>query len=302
MVKNFALIFPGQGIQRVGMGKEIYEKFPQAKQTLDEACEILGRPLKQIMFEGPPEELSKIVNTQLSIFTLNIMILNSIKDALSRKPLFVAGHSLGEFCAVFASGALSFHDTLKLVEIRGTIMDAFTPEGSMAAVIGLPPEEVQEKAKEITSTGKLVEAVNFNSTKQTVISGTKEGIEEFKSKVKARVIPLRVRGPFHSSLMIGVEKKFQEELKKFYFSDPDVPVVSNYSANASKTSEEVVENLSRQIAAPVRWVDSVKFMVENGVHLFIESSEKSILLSMVKDIAPDVNCVNALSLISSGEK
>jgi len=297
MVKNFALIFPGQGIQKVGMGKEIYEKFPQARQTLDEACEILGRPLKQIMFEGPPEELSKIVNTQLSIFTLNVMILNSIKDALPEKPLFVAGHSLGEYCAVYASGALSFHDTLKLVEIRGSLMDSFTPEGSMAAVIGMSPREVQEKAKEVSSAGKLVEAVNFNSTKQTVISGTKEGIEEFKSKVKARVIPLRVKGPFHSSLMVGVENKFREELKKFYFSDPEVPVVSNYSATASKTADEVVVNLAHQIAAPVRWVDSVELMAENGVQLFIESSEKSILSSMVKDIAPDVNCVNALSII-----
>ncbi len=298
-MKSYAFVFPGQGVQRVGMGKEIYEKFPAAKDTLDKADEILGFSIKKIMFEGPAEELLKISNTQLAVFISDIMVYSVVKDAFEEKPLFAAGHSLGEYCAVYSAGCLSFKDALKIVEIRGRVMGEFTPSGAMAAVIGAAPEEVKALCEEISSKGKLVEAVNFNSKKQTVISGSSDGISEFKSKTSARIIPLRVKGPFHSSLMKNAQEKFNEAISDFYFSDPEFPIISNSTGKPSETSAEVLKALKSQIMSPVLWVDTVEFMKAGGVENVVECAEKSILAAMVKNIAPEINAVNAVSLVAN---
>ncbi|MCD6413948.1 MAG: ACP S-malonyltransferase [Elusimicrobia bacterium] len=301
-MKNYAFVFPGQGIQRVGMGREIYEKYPPARDVLDKAGEILGLPIKKIMFEGPAEELSKIYNTQIAIFLSNIMVYSAVKDAFEGDPLFVAGHSLGEYCAVYSAGCLSFRDALKIVETRGRIMDEFTPVGSMAAVLGADSGEVKSAAEKIAASGKFVEAVNFNSRKQTVIAGTPEGISEFKNILKARIIPLRVKGPFHSSLMKIAQEKFNEAISGFYFGEPEVPVISNSTGKPSRSSAEILKGLREQIKSPVLWVDTVEFMKANGVENIVECAEKSILSAMVKDIAPEISAINALSLLAGSEK
>jgi len=293
---KFAFVFPGQGVQRVGMGREIYEKFPQARNVLDSACKILGDERKNVMFNGPEEGLA---NTQISVFLTNIMIYAVIKDALGKAPLFAAGHGLGEYCAVYAAGSLDLGAVLKLVEIRGRTMEKFSPPGSMAAIIGMEKEEVLSVCGRISQEGKFLEAVNFDSKRQTVVAGTAEAIDALKSTVKARVIPLKVKGPFHSLLMRPVQERYNKELPNFYFSDPAFPVVSNFRGTAEKTSGEIIHSLENQIASPVKWVSSVQFMKANGVEVFIECGEKSILSSLIKNIVPEAKTVNALALVNS---
>ncbi|MEA2081347.1 MAG: ACP S-malonyltransferase, partial [Elusimicrobiota bacterium] len=251
-------------------------------------------------FEGPAEELNRISITQLAVFVSDMMVYDVIKDAIGEKPVFAAGHSLGEYCAVCASGALSFEDALKLVASRGKIMEENCPEGKMAAVIGMRTLDIVELCRSLTESGKLVEAVNFNSRKQTVISGTAEGIEAFKdaARSKGRIIPLRTAGPFHSFLMRKSQELFASELDKVYFSDPECPVVPNSTATAAKTSGEIVSALKKQIASPVRWVASVEHMAAHGTEMFVECAEKSILSSMIKNISPDSQAISAMNLIN----
>ncbi|MFH1958227.1 MAG: ACP S-malonyltransferase [bacterium] len=298
-MNNFAFVFPGQGVQRVGMGRGIYEKFPQARDVLDSACKILGESRKNVMFNGPEKELSRMSNTHLSVFLANIMIYSIIKDALGKEPLFAAGHGLGEYCAVYAAGCLDLGSALKLLVIRARMMEKFSPAGSMAAVIGLEKEEVVSMCGLISLGGKFIEAVNFDSEKQTVVAGTAEAIEALKNTAKARVIPLSAKGPFHSLLMRPVQKRYNKELSNFYFSDPAFPVVSNFRGVAEKTSGEILHSLENQIAAPVKWVSSVQFMRGNGVEVFIECAEKSILSPLIKNIVPEAKTINALSLVNS---
>ena len=300
MIKNYAVVFPGQGVQGIGMSKETYERRPQAAHTLDSACEVLGMDLKKIMFEGPADELNRISITQLAVFVSNMMVYDVIKDAMGEKPVFAAGHSLGEYCAICASGALSFEDTLKLVALRGKIMEENCPEGKMAAVIGMRTLDITQLCGSITESGKLVEAVNFNSRKQTVISGTAGGIDSFKAAAqgKGRIIPLRTAGPFHSFLMRKSQELFAPELDKVYFSDPEFPLVSNFTATGGKTSSEIVAALKKQIASPVQWVASVEYMAARGTEMFIECAEKSILSSMIKNISPDSQTISAMTLIN----
>lgn len=297
-MNNFAFVFPVQGIRRVGMGKDIYEKFPSARGVLDSACEILGDSIKNVMFNGPEEELSKISNTQVSVFLTNLMIYSTVKDALGSEPLFAAGHSAGEYCAVYASGCLDFSAALKLLVIQGDLMEKHSPSGAMAVVIGHEREEVIKLCSKISRGGKFIEAANFNSKNQTVVSGTAEAIEELKKLEKARVIPLEAKGPFYSSLMKHVQERYRKELSNFYFSEPSFPVVSNFRGIAERTSEEVMKALKNQIASPVKWVFSVEFMKRNGVEVFIECGERSVLSPLIKDIVPEAKTVNALALVS----
>ncbi|PIV18901.1 MAG: [acyl-carrier-protein] S-malonyltransferase [Elusimicrobia bacterium CG03_land_8_20_14_0_80_50_18] len=299
MVKNYSLVFPGQGVQGIGMARDLYGKYPQAARTLDYACEILGTDLKKIMFDGPENELNRISLTQLAVFVSNMMVYDVIKDALPEKPMFTAGHSLGEYCALSSSGALSFEDALKLVAARGRIMEENCPEGAMAAVIGMRTMDVSGLCKSISESGNLVEAVNFNSRKQTVISGTPDGIEAFKAQAagKGRIIPLKTAGPFHSFLMRKAQEIFTREIDKVYFSDPAFPLVSNATAKGSAKSSEVIAALKTQIASPVQWVASVEYMAGRGTEMFVECAEKSVLSSMIKNIAPDTQALSAMILI-----
>ncbi|MDO9514302.1 MAG: ACP S-malonyltransferase [Elusimicrobiota bacterium] len=300
MIKNYAVVFPGQGVQGIGMSRDLYGKYPQAAHTLDYACQILEMPLKTIMFDGPENELNRISLTQLAVFVSNMMVYDAIKDAVGEKPLFAAGHSLGEYCALCASGALSFEDSLKLVALRGRIMEENCPEGAMAAVIGMRTMDISDLCKSITENGQLVEAVNFNSRKQTVISGTAEGIEAFKAQAagKGKIIPLKTAGPFHSFLMRKSQEVFAPELDKVYFSDPAFPVVSNVTAKGSTKSSDIVTALKTQIASPVQWVASVEYMASRGAEMFVECAEKSVLSSMIKNISPETQAISAMTLIN----
>lgn len=287
---NVAFIFPGQGAQKVGMGLEFYQSSPEARAIFDEADGILKNGLKDVIFNGPPEKLTSTAYCQPAILTMSVAALKAFmahpkfKDVSVR---FTAGHSLGEYTALVAAGALSFADTLRLVERRAAFMEeaAKVSHGKMAAIIGLPKEKIIEICAQ---TG--AEAANFNSSEQTVITGRAGKVvaacEAFKTAGAKSVIPLDVSGAFHSSLMRPAAEKFAEELKKITFNPPLVPVVGNVSARPSANPLEIRENLGKQITSSVQWVDSIRAIAGQGITRFIEIGPGKVLKGLLRRIDP----------------
>ena len=280
---NTAFVFPGQGSQAVGMGKELAEKY------LDQAGEILGFDLKKICFDGPEEELKRTEIQQPAIFTVSVAAFNKISSLVPR-PSFVAGHSLGEYSALHAAGVLSFEDGVRLVHLRGKFMQEAVPQGqgAMAAVLGADNKVV----KEVCAAVGNVWPANFNSPGQVVISGTKEGIAAAGEKLKAagakKIIPLAVSAPFHCPLMRPAADKLKKELEKIDLHDAQVPVIANVTAQPVTSACEIRELLYKQVTGSVLWEDSVKRMVADGVTQFIEVGPGKVLTGLIKKIAPNV--------------
>ena len=291
---GLALIFPGQGSQYVGMGKDFYENFESVRTVFEKANEILDFNLTQIVF-NEEKLLNKTIYTQPAILTVSYAIYQVFKSLYPNiKVLYTAGHSLGEYSALLASNALTFEDALQLVRKRAEYMQNAIPEGkgAMAAVIGISPNEVRELCKQVNG---IVEAVNLNSPLQTVVAGEAAAVKEFLKIAKAKkikVIPLKVSVPSHSSLMREAAEKFKGELKKVTFRNAQIPIVQNYDAKAHINAEEIRINLYLQLFNPVRWTDSVKYMVNHGVNTFIELGPKNVLSKLVKQIVPNVQTYN----------
>ncbi len=291
---GLALVFPGQGSQYVGMGKDFYENFDDAKEVFERANEVLGFDLKGLIFEGG-DELNKTVNTQPAILTVSYATYRVFKKLFPQaEPKYVMGHSLGEYSALLAAGVLGFEDALKLVKYRAEYMQNAVPEGkgAMAAVIGIPPEEVEKLCREVEG---VVEAVNFNSPIQTVVAGEAEAVKKFIKLAKTRrikVIPLKVSVPSHSSLMREAAEKFKEKIEEFNFQNATVPVVQNYDAKPHTEAEEIKENLYLQLFNPVRWTESVKFAATDGVSTFIEIGPKKVLSKLITQTVGDVKVCN----------
>jgi len=289
-----AFVFPGQGSQYVGMGKDFYENFAVAKEIFERANEALGFDLKKIICEDS-NELNRTVNTQPAILTVSYAIYSVIKENFPElKPQFVAGHSLGEYSALLAADVLTFEDAVKLVRKRAEYMQGAVPEGKggMAAIIGIPPEEVKKLCEEVERT---VEAVNFNSPIQTVVAGEAEAVKKLVRLAKSRkikAVPLKVSVPSHSSLMREAAEKFNEELSKVPFKNAETPVVQNYDAKPHIKAEEIKENLYLQLFNPVLWLDSVKFMASQGVDTFIEIGPKNVLSKLIAQTLEDVKTIN----------
>jgi len=274
-----ALIFPGQGIQRVGMGKDLYEEYPVAKKYYDEADKLLGFPIKEISFNGPQEILTESENAQVAILLNSYVIFSIIKEKLEFS--CVAGHSLGEYTAHLVAGTFSFSDVLHLVRFRGELMSS-TKEGAMSAIIGLSSEKVVEV---VNSTSGVVNAANFNTPEQTVITGEIEAVKEAGENLKrkgARVIPLSVSGAFHSPLMREVTLPLKKVLSKTDIKKPQVPVYSNVTGEKVTETDEILKTLSLQTEKPVCWVKTLKNMGRDGVKRFIEIGHRSVLTKMVK--------------------
>jgi len=286
---KIALLFPGQGSQQVGMGKELAEANEQVKQYFNKADEVLEDSLSSTIFEGPQDKLTLTVNAQPALLTTSIAILDHFKQS-GIKPDYVAGHSLGEYSALVAAGALRFEDGVYAVRKRGELMEKAVPngEGTMAAVLGLGREPLTAVCENVTAGGNPVQLANLNCPGQIVISGSKQGVEEASVKAKEagakRVLPLNVSGPFHSELMKPAAAEFKTILNSIEINPAEVPVIANVTAEPMQNAEEIKEKLIEQLYSPVLWEDSVGKMLELGVDTFIEIGPGKVLAGLVKKI------------------
>lgn len=280
-----AYVFPGQGAQFVGMGKDLYETNAEARVLFDKANEILGFRITDLMFEGTEEDLRQTKVTQPAIFLHSVILAKSLGDEF--KPDMVAGHSLGEFSALVAAGALSFEEGLKLVSARAHAMQKACEAhpSTMAAVLALPDDKVEALCAEVDD---IVAPANYNCPGQVVISGTLEGIDTACEKMLAagakRALKLKVGGAFHSPLMQPAQEELAEAIAAAKFQTPVCPVYQNVDAKPHTDPEEIKENLIKQLTAPVRWTQDVEAMIADGADAFIELGPGSVLQGLVKKI------------------
>lgn len=288
-----AFVFPGQGSQFVGMGKDLYETSPLAKELFDKADEILGFKITDIMFAGTDEQLKETKVTQPAVFLHSVISALCLGDEFA--PAMVAGHSLGEFSALVASGALGFEDGLRLVAARANAMQKACEAnpGTMAAIIGLSDEKVEEICAEVSKNGKLVIPANYNCPGQLVISGDVEAVNEACEKLKEagakRALPLKVGGAFHSPLMQPAKDELQKAIENTTISAPKCPVYQNVDAKPHTDAADIKANLIAQLTSPVRWTKSVQNMIADGADDFTECGPGKALQGMIGRIDKTVN-------------
>ncbi|SFG35657.1 [acyl-carrier-protein] S-malonyltransferase [Planifilum fulgidum] len=284
-----AFLFPGQGSQKVGMGRDLAEAHQGAREIFARADEALGFSLSKLCFEGPEEKLRLTAYTQPAILTTSIALYTAFSEG-GIVPDLVAGHSLGEYSALVAAGSLNFADAVRIVHQRGNFMEEAVPagKGAMSAVMGLDRDTLERVCREVSREGRVVEPANLNAPGQIVISGHKEAVEEAGERARQagarRVVPLAVSGPFHSSLMKPAAERLSEVLADVTVSDASVPVVANVSARPVTDARTIRQSLIDQVASPVLWEDSVRWMMEQGVDTFVEIGPGNVLTGLVKKV------------------
>lgn len=300
---KIAFVFPGQGAQAVGMGKDVYDALPNSRAVFEKGDEVLGFPLSKLIFEGPDSELKQTVNTQPALLTASVAYLEALREQ-ELKPDYVAGHSLGEYSALVAAGVLSYEDAVTLVRLRGRFMEEAVPggQGAMAAVLGAEREALAVLCQNVSDESGVVELANVNCPGQIVVSGSQEGVNGVVQRVKEaggkRAIPLEVSGPFHSSMMRAAADRLAEELKKVTFNTPNVPVIVNVTASPVTDPEEIRELLVRQVYSPVLWQDSIEWLIADGVDTFVEIGSGSVLAGLIRKIDKTVKVININTLES----
>jgi len=291
-----AFIFPGQGSQYVGMGADVAEQYPAAAAVIEQADAVLGIELSRLMREGPAEELTATEVAQPALLTHSVAVLR-VLEAQGLQPDVVAGHSLGEYSALVAAGALDFESALQLVRHRGELMaeDGRRVGGTMAAIIGLEGEKVRDVVAEASSGEEVVIVANYNCPGQVVVSGAVSAVQRACELAKQRgakgTITLKVSGAFHSSLMTGTAERFGEYLHQAGISDARVPIVSNVDATARSDASGIVQALARQINHSIHWEESVRRMIEMGVEVFVEVGPKRVLTRMMDKIDDTVKAM-----------
>ena len=294
MVK-IAFIFPGQGSQFVGMGKDFYDHVPVAKELFDEAVDVLGYDLANICFNGPEDTLKLTENTQPALLIHSIMALKTLREN-GINSVIAAGHSLGEFSALVAAGALKFRDAVRLVRLRGQFMQEAVPVGigSMAAIIGMPAESIQELCDKVSSEVNLVQPANLNSPVQTVIAGHKQAVETVSDQAlsagakKAVILP--VSAPFHSALMKPAEIKLQKELEDTEFYDLSFPIINNIEAKPITKGSDARESLVKQVCSPVRWCETMQNIVDYEIETVVEVGAGKVLSGLMKRFDKKIKC------------
>ncbi|MFD2116865.1 ACP S-malonyltransferase [Paenibacillus yanchengensis] len=295
-MSKIAFVFPGQGAQVVGMGKDAYDRHEAARAVFDEADRTLGFNLSEVIFSGPDQLLKQTSHTQPALLTVSTALLTVFAEK-GIQPDFVAGHSLGEYSALVAAKSLRFADAVQLVRTRGLLMEEAVPagQGAMAAVLGAERESLEQLCQQISLEGHVVELANLNCPGQIVISGSTSGVQAVIERGKEigakRVIPLEVSGPFHSSLMIPAAEKLAIDLAEVAISEAAVPVVANVTAHTVTEAEQIRTLLAKQVYSPVLWEDTIRYLIEQGVTTFIEIGSGSVISGLVKKIDRTVTIV-----------
>lgn len=293
-----AFLFPGQGSQKVGMVQDLFENYDSVKALIKEADETLGFSISKMMFEGPDTELMKTEFTQPAILTASVAVWQVLKEH-GLTPDIAAGHSLGEYSALVAAGAISFADAVHTVHLRGRFMQEAVPlgEGGMAAIIGSKPETIVKVCGEVSTEDLPVQAVNFNCPGQVVIAGATAAVEKACEALKEagarRAIMLKVSAPFHSTLMEPAALRLKEVLDKIDIHDTAIPVVANVNAKEETKADEIRKNLVDQAAHPVHWEESIRNMIAGGVDMTVEAGPGTVLTGFMKKIARSVPCHHA---------
>ncbi len=294
--RDRAFVFPGQGAQSVGMGKDLYEQYSSARELYDRADEILGFKLSKLCFEGPEEELQQTRNAQPAIAVTSLALLRvalEVSPQLAKKPAYVAGHSLGEYSALVAAGALPFGEAVRLLRVRGELMQSAGDRnpGTMAAVLGLDISDCEEVCREAGA-----EICNVNAPGQIVIGGRREAVvralDYAKARGAAKVIPLSVSGAFHSSLMKPAGDGMVQPVATAGIVDPIVPVIANCTATPVTAEVDIRHELVDQVCRPVQWSRTVEYLGSNGVEAFIEFGPGRVLTAIIKRMLRKSNCIN----------
>jgi [acyl-carrier-protein] S-malonyltransferase len=295
---SLAFIFPGQGSQAPGMGRGLAEKYAASRAVFEEADDALGFALSRLCFEGPAEELQLTENTQPAILATSIAALRAAEAEGLPRPDFVAGHSLGEYSALVAAGALSLRDAVAVVRKRGRYMQEAVPvgAGAMAAVLGADLETVEAACAEAARDGEICSPANVNSPGQIVIAGSAAAVERaipiLKERGAKRAIPLKVSAPFHCALMLPAQERLAADLDSVEFKDLAVPLVTNADAAVIRTGPEARASLVRQVSSPVRWRESVELLARGGVDTFVEVGPGKVLTGLVRQTAPQARGLN----------
>ena len=293
-MKKIAFIFPGQGAQAVGMGKDIYENYESAKNVYDTADNVLGRSISDVCFEGPEESLKLTVNTQPAIVTTSIALLESLKGLINIDPDYTAGHSLGEYCAMYTAGVMDLETTLKLIQKRADLMGE-TKGGAMAAVLNATEEQLKAGLETGSKVG-YVDVANYNSPAQVVITGDVDAVKAASDYLLEngvrRVVPLAVSGAFHSKYMESAGGKFEEYLKAFELNNAKLPVYTNVDANETTMADDFKSKMPKQIYSSVHWTQTIQKMLKNGVDTFVEIGPGKVLAGLNKKISAEITTYN----------
>lgn len=294
MTKKIAFLFPGQGSQFVGMGKDLYDNYEAARNVFETADRTLGKKISSVCFDGPEEDLKQTINTQPAIVTMSIAALETLKSELNIEPDYTAGHSLGEYCAMYCSGVMSLETTLKAIQKRADLMST-VKGGSMAAVLNATDEQLKDGLAEGSKVG-YVDIANYNSPVQVVMTGDESAVKAagdymLRNGVR-RVVPLAVSGAFHSKYMQNAGLEFEKFVSELELNDTRIPVLTNVDAKPTTKAEDFREKMPKQISSSVYWTQTIEKMTSDGVEIFVEIGPGKILAGLNKKIVPDATVYN----------